>query len=77
MFISYISLGYFCGTAGSLMKNGYRAFKGPFDWCFSDFEPIIELMHNDFAGFMQKDNLESVEGRPLEFLPLLSILNWM
>lgn len=34
MFDSFISLGFFCGTAASMSGHGLRSFSGPFDWIF-------------------------------------------
>ncbi len=35
IFKSYISLGWYCGTAASMEKHGLRSFAYPFDWVSS------------------------------------------
>ena len=61
------SLGWFCGTASSLSKLGLRNSSGPFDWCFSDFDSVINQIDEEFADFMTKKNLEIIENKPKEF----------
>lgn len=38
-------------------RFGLRNHAGPFDWYFSDFEPVLKVMEADFADFMAKENL--------------------
>lgn len=53
-----ISLGEDCACAMYLKKFKLRDASYPFDWlCHATFEKRIELLENDFAGFMQKENL--------------------
>ncbi|MCM1537630.1 MAG: DUF1796 family putative cysteine peptidase [bacterium] len=61
------SLGWFCGTASAMIKNGLRFFSGPFDWYYSDFSSVLSMMENDFSDFLSKDNLRIVEGEPGQF----------
>lgn len=63
-----VSLGWFCGTAGSLSRLGLRNFSGPFDWYFSDFDSVINQIDNEFIDFMKKKNLEVVENKPTVFI---------
>lgn len=67
MFKSYISLGWFCGTAASMSKYGLRGFSGPFDWYFSDFSGVIQTIETDFIDFLAEANLVNTEEKPLEF----------
>ena len=62
-----ISLGWFCGTASSLSQLGLRSFSGPFDWCLSDFQAVVNQIDNEFADFLKKDNLEMVNKNPKVF----------
>lgn len=52
-----ISLGWFCGTASAMSKKGLRSCAGPFDWFFSDFEPVLYQIKTNFSEFMLKENL--------------------
>lgn len=65
---NYVSLGWFCGTAGSLSRLGLRNFSGPFDWYCSDFDSVINQIDNEFIDFMNKKNLEVVENKPTVFI---------
>lgn len=67
MFKSFISLGWFCGTASSMSEYGLRCISGPFDWCFSELEGIMELMNDDFRDFLNKRNLRVDENEPTRF----------
>lgn len=62
-----VSLGWFCGTAGSLSRLGLRNFSGPFDWYCSDFDSVINQIDNEFIDFMKRKNLEVVENKPTVF----------
>lgn len=58
IFKNFISLGRACGTAGSLQKNGYRSFSGPFDWYGTEnFKSVLNVIETDFVDFMKKENL--------------------
>lgn len=52
-----ISLGWFCGTASSMGKCGLRSHSGPFDWYFSDLEPVLKTIETEFCDFMKRENL--------------------
>lgn len=52
-----ISLGWFCGVASSMGRFGLRSHAGPFDWYYSDLEPVLKLIETDFSDFMVKENL--------------------
>lgn len=52
-----VSLGWFCGTASSLSRLGLRSTSGPFDWYFSDFASVIQVIHTHFSDFLLKENL--------------------
>lgn len=67
MFDQCVSLGYACGTAAAMSKNGLRSFSGPFDWMFSDLHSVIEQIDNEFIDFMKKENLEIVDDHPKAF----------
>lgn len=67
MFDNFISLGWFCGMAGSLAKYGFRSKSYPFDWYFSDFRGVLHFIDTDFSDFMIKENLIGVPDRPHEF----------
>ena len=48
-----MSLGYDCGCAMYLKKYNLRGYSCPFDWVYSStFEKKIELIINDFDGFL-------------------------
>lgn len=66
-FNNVVSLGWFCGIAMSMKKNGFRSFSGPFDWYFSDLIGILQNIENDFSEFMLKENLQEVTENNLEF----------
>lgn len=68
MFENFISLGWFCGTAASMSKYGLRSRSGPFDWYFSNFSGVLSCMENDFADFLDRNNLVLLDDRPGEFL---------
>ncbi len=57
VFSNCISLGWFCGVAASLGKWGVRDFSGPFDWYWSDYKSVIELIDNEFTDFFIRENL--------------------
>lgn len=67
MFDYFISLGWFCGTAASLSKYGFRSGSDPFDWYVSDLKSILHFMETDFSDFLFRENLEEVPDKPREF----------
>jgi len=40
-----------------MARYGLRNHSGPFDWYFSDFDSILNLIETDFSDFMVKENL--------------------
>lgn len=58
MFENFISLGCSCGTAASMAKIGIRSTSGPFDWCISDLDGVLNYVKNDFEGFLDKNRLK-------------------
>lgn len=66
-FENCVSLGSWCGTAGSLGKQGLRSFTGPFDWIWSDFDSVIKQIDDEFADFMKRENLE-ISGKNSVFI---------
>ncbi len=67
LFENCISLGWFCGTALSMVECGLRSYSGPFDWCFSDLKSVLYMIENDFKDFMLKENLEVSKDDPKVF----------
>lgn len=67
MFEYCISLGENCNVAGSMGQLGLRSAAGPFDWMVSGYRQVLEQLENDFADFMQKENLEPYPTEPLRF----------
>lgn len=57
MFKTFVSLGWYCGTAASLAKYGGRSFSSPFDWGFFGFPGVIYALDNCFAEFLKEENL--------------------
>lgn len=53
-----VSLGWYCGCASSLSKLGLRSVSGPFDWYFSSYRSVLELIETEFVEFMNRENLE-------------------
>ncbi len=52
----FVSLGSLCRTADILRECGLRSCAFPFDWIISnDAEKLIELLDNDFCGFITAD----------------------
>ncbi len=66
-FSNCISLGWFCGTASAMSKNGLRSISGPFDWYFSDLKAVITQMNIDFEDFLDRERLEVLEDNPTRF----------
>ena len=53
-----ISLGSYCSVAQALKDLTFRDASYPFDWVISEsFEKVIELIKNDFDGFLKYNNL--------------------
>lgn len=64
MFDYIISLGWFCGTAASMKKYGFRSFSGPFDWLMTPLDSVVYLLESDFEGFLNRNNLIELQPRP-------------
>lgn len=62
-----VSLGWYCGVAASMSKVGVRDFSGPFDWYWSDYKSVIELIDNGFDDFFARENLEPDSEKPKVF----------
>lgn len=62
MFNNFVSLGWFCGTAASMERYGLRRCSGPFDWYFSEFKGVIDIIDHDFSDFLSRDNLSEEPG---------------
>ena len=63
------SLGSTCAAATYLNRHFLRIQAGPFDWCgnetrHEEFKWRERLIRSHFAGFMQKENLEFIDGVP-------------
>ncbi len=67
MYRNIISLGWFCGTAASLSKYGFRSFSGPFDWYYSSLSGVVQCIDSDFKDFLKFENLFKIPGNPKEF----------
>lgn len=66
MFDSFISLGWYCGTASAMSRHGLRKMSSPFDWCFSDLYGVIHFLETDFDDFMAEENIQVLCDRPKE-----------
>lgn len=64
MFDHIVSLGWTCGVAAAMSKNGFRENSGPFDWMLSDLPIVLHFLENSFEGYLDrrylKVNSESV-----------------
>lgn len=67
LFANCISLGYACATTQAMKVNGLRSCSGPFDWVISRFSSVLKIVEDDFADYLQKKNLETVQGKATEF----------
>lgn len=67
MYQYFISIGFWCGVAAALEKYNLRSASSPFDWCFSEFCGVLELIKNDFTSFLNIENLHTRKESPLEF----------
>ena len=58
------SLGEACLCATILKNLGLRHFSSPFDWLYgSDFQRRVDLLCNDFIGFLNKEDLKLIGKR--------------
>ena len=65
---NFVSLGSACPVAASMSKYGFRGFSGVFDWLVTEsLQGVLYYLEHDFAGFLEKDNLELYEGNPKKF----------
>lgn len=66
-FSSYWSLGNDCLAASILKEIGLRQCSGPFDWIAGlSYLDKLELINNNFARFLNKDDLEYQDRKSLE-----------
>lgn len=66
IFENYVSLGYFCSIAEDLGKLGLRRFSQPFDWNITSLRKNIQLLSDEFKGFMQFENLsQNIQNRSI------------
>lgn len=66
--ILFISLGQQCGVAYNLENFGYKEETLPFDWIRTpNFACIVNLIENNFEGFLNKENLEYNENPEIKF----------
>lgn len=61
MYDAFISLGQDCQTAHQLEINKLKGPSLPFDWVVSPFSSVHALIQNDFADWLQKENVAFVE----------------
>lgn len=59
-----ISLGWFCSVALELERFGLRNSSQPFDWLLTDYESLIDCIKNDFANFLEYENLMQYDTNP-------------
>ena len=52
-----ISLGFFCSVSSELKRIGIRKASYPFDWVISEFETVLNLIENNFIGFLDENQL--------------------
>lgn len=53
-----ISLGSFCGPAMEIERIGLHSASFPFDWLIvSSFATVLQLIENNFSGFLTEENL--------------------
>ncbi len=50
-----VSLGSSCHMASILSSAGWRTASYPFDWIFSDFSAVIDMLDNDFRDFLDTE----------------------
>ena len=68
MFENCFSLGGNCATACALSKLGLRnIISGPFDWISTPYAAVLEQIENEFADFMNKENLRCNQYNPTIF----------
>lgn len=58
MYDHIVSLGWYCGIASSMAKNGFRENSGPFDWMFSSLEGVLHFLESSFEDFLDWNHLE-------------------
>ncbi|WMJ90165.1 DUF1796 family putative cysteine peptidase [Anaerocolumna sp. MB42-C2] len=68
MYDYFISLGCYCGIAASMSALGLRSQSGPFDWCSSDFNGVIDCIKNEFVDMLDVTNLQIIRDKPRHFL---------
>lgn len=60
MYDHIISLGWYCGTAASMSKYGFREASGPFDWMFSDLPGILYFLETSFKDFLDLNHIQVI-----------------
>lgn len=60
MYDHIISLGWYCGTAASMSKYGFREASGPFDWMFSDLPGIMYFLETSFKDYLNIDHIQVI-----------------
>ena len=63
-YTNFISLGFFCSPARVLKGLGLRTYSGPFDWTISPWNSVWELFNNNFADFLNYDDLYQASFNP-------------
>lgn len=58
MYDHIVSLGWYCGIASSMAKNGFRENSGPFDWMFSSLDGVLHFLESSFEDFLDWNHLE-------------------
>jgi len=61
MFDYIVSLGWYCGVAASISRNGFRECSGPFDWMFSDFDAVLHFLETRFKDYLDRSHLKEID----------------
>lgn len=59
-----ISLGFFCSVALELERINLRDCSSPFDWVISNFQAVLELINNNFDGFICLEYMQQYCNNP-------------
>lgn len=65
LYDSVLSIGAQCMTSTLLKAAKLKRFSGPFDWIFSNLRMVCDCIEDDFATFLDRDQLQplSIEQR--------------